>query len=59
MQETGDFHIESSLPKPWEQEQSFNDVLYEWINKAPWLAISGARANNRTPDVGLSSRCTR
>ena len=42
MQETGDFHIESSLPKPWEQEQSFNDVLYEWINKAPWLAISGA-----------------
>ena len=37
-----EIYIESSLPKPWEQEQTFNDVLYEWLNKAPWLAISAA-----------------
>lgn len=35
-------HIESSLPKSWEHEQSFNDILYEWTQKAPWLAISAA-----------------
>ena len=35
-------HIESHLPKPWEQEQSFNDVLYDWMHRAPWLAISAA-----------------
>jgi len=33
-------HIESSLPKVWEQETTFNDVLYEWMSRAPWLAIS-------------------
>ena len=37
-----DIHIESSLPKRWEEEQSFNDVLYDWMSRAPWLAISGA-----------------
>jgi hypothetical protein len=35
-------HIESTLPKPWEQEQTFNDVLYDWMSRAPWLAISAA-----------------
>ena len=35
-------HIESSLPKTWEQEETFNDVLYEWMSRAPWLAISAA-----------------
>ena len=34
--------ITSSLPRPWEQETSFNDVLYDWMNRAPWLAISAA-----------------
>lgn len=34
--------IESSLPKPWENEETFNDVLYDWISRAPWLAISAA-----------------
>ena len=34
--------IESSLPKPWEQEETFNDVLYDWMSRAPWLAISAA-----------------
>ena len=32
-------HIESSLPKVWEQETTFNDVLYDWMSRAPWLAI--------------------
>ncbi|HIG85521.1 MAG TPA: hypothetical protein EYQ25_00605 [Planctomycetes bacterium] len=35
-----DIQIESTLPKPWEHEDSFNDVLYEWMERAPWLAIS-------------------
>ena len=33
-------HIESSLPKSWEEETTFNDVLYDWMGRAPWLAIS-------------------
>ncbi|MFT7667572.1 MAG: hypothetical protein ACI8X5_000251 [Planctomycetota bacterium] len=32
--------IESTLPKPWEDERTFNDILYEWMARAPWLAIS-------------------
>jgi hypothetical protein len=35
-------HIESSIPKSWEVERTFNDVLYEWMASAPWLAISAA-----------------
>ncbi|MCC7011275.1 MAG: terpene cyclase/mutase family protein [Planctomycetes bacterium] len=35
-------HIESSMPKPWEREATFNDVLYDWMGRAPWLAISAA-----------------
>ena len=35
-----DVHIESSLPKSWEEETSFNDVLYDWMDRAPWLALS-------------------
>jgi len=37
-----ELHIESTLPKPWEEEHSFNDVLYDWMSKAPWFAISAA-----------------
>jgi len=40
---TEDLHginIESSLPKSWEEETSFNDILYEWMSRAPWLALS-------------------
>ena len=37
-----EFHIETTLPKPWEEEQSFNDVLYDWMSRAPWMAISAA-----------------
>ena len=33
-------HIESSLPKAWEEETTFNDVLYDWMGRAPWLAIA-------------------
>ena len=36
----GDIHIESSLPKSWEDEVTFNDILYDWMGRAPWLAIS-------------------
>jgi hypothetical protein len=35
-------HIESSLPKSWEEQKTFNDVLYEWMNRAPWFGISAA-----------------
>jgi hypothetical protein len=34
--------IQSTLPKSWEEEQTFNDVLYDWMSRAPWLAISAA-----------------
>lgn len=37
-----DIQIESHMPKPWEDEETFNDVLYEWMSKAPWLLISAA-----------------
>lgn len=37
-----DVHIETTLPKPWEQEETFNDVLYDWMSRAPWLLISAA-----------------
>ena len=37
-----DIHIETTLPKPWEAEQTFNDTLYDWMGRAPWLAISAA-----------------
>jgi len=32
--------IESTLPKSWEEEVTFNDILYDWMGRAPWLAIS-------------------
>ena len=35
-----DIVIETTLPKPWEQEETFNDVLYDWMSRAPWLGIS-------------------
>lgn len=38
--EYGNIHIETTLPKPWEEEQSFNDILYDWMTRAPWLVIS-------------------
>ncbi len=39
-QDYSNVHIETTLPKPWEEEQSFNDVLYDWMDRAPWLGIS-------------------
>jgi hypothetical protein len=39
---TGMRNIESTLPKPWEVEATFQDSLYQWMERAPWLAISGA-----------------
>ncbi|MEZ6003631.1 MAG: prenyltransferase/squalene oxidase repeat-containing protein [Planctomycetota bacterium] len=40
MSEYDQIHIESHMPKVWEQEETFNDVLYDWMSRAPWLAIS-------------------
>jgi hypothetical protein len=37
-----DVHIETTLPKSWEMEETFNDVLYDWMSRAPWLLISAA-----------------
>ncbi|QDU69614.1 prenyltransferase/squalene oxidase repeat-containing protein [Engelhardtia mirabilis] len=41
-QDYSHIHVETTLPKPWEEEQTFNDVLYDWMGRAPWLAISFA-----------------
>ncbi len=38
--EFDDIHIESSLPRSWEEEHTFNDVLYDWMQRAPWLGLS-------------------
>jgi hypothetical protein len=35
-------HVDSSMPKSWEREATFNDLLYDWMDRAPWLAISTA-----------------
>ena len=42
MTDYSNVHVESHLPKPWEQETTFNDTLYDWMGRAPWLAISAA-----------------
>ncbi|MCP3918419.1 MAG: terpene cyclase/mutase family protein [bacterium] len=34
--------MESTLPKAWEVEETFHDALYDWMQRAPWLAISAA-----------------
>ncbi len=33
--------IVSTLPKSWEEEESFHDVLYDWMERAPWILLSG------------------
>lgn len=33
--------IARGLPQPWEREETFQDVLFDWMQRAPWLAISG------------------
>ncbi|MEE8467930.1 MAG: prenyltransferase/squalene oxidase repeat-containing protein, partial [Planctomycetota bacterium] len=38
----GLLQVESTLPKPWEQADDFHDTLYDWMGRAPWLAISTA-----------------
>ena len=34
--------IISTLPKPWEEDESFHDILYDWMERAPWMLVSGA-----------------
>jgi hypothetical protein len=29
-------------PTPWAGERTFHDLLYDWMQRAPWLAISAA-----------------
>jgi hypothetical protein len=41
-QDFSNIHIETTMPKSWEREETFNDVLYDWMSRAPWLAISAA-----------------
>ena len=33
-------HITSSIPKPWEREETFYESMYEWMDRSPWVAIS-------------------
>ncbi len=35
-----DIHITTTLPKSWEEERTFNDVLYDWLGRAPYLAVA-------------------
>ena len=35
-------HIETTLPKAWEEEVGFNDMLYEWMERSPWFILSVA-----------------
>jgi len=29
-------------PRPWLEERSFHDLVYDWMERAPWLALSAA-----------------
>ena len=33
-------HIETTLPRSWEEEVTFNDMLYEWMERSPWFILS-------------------
>ncbi|MBI1382068.1 MAG: hypothetical protein GC161_13405 [Planctomycetaceae bacterium] len=35
-----DIQITTTMPKSWEEERSFNDVLYDWLGRAPYLAVA-------------------
>jgi hypothetical protein len=35
-------HIETHGVRSWDEELTFNDILYEWMSKTPWLLISAA-----------------
>lgn len=34
-------HPVGTLPRSWEEQPSFGDTLYEWMERAPWVLISG------------------
>ena len=34
--------ITATLPRPWQEDVSFSDILHDWMSRAPWLAISAA-----------------
>jgi hypothetical protein len=37
-----DVQITTTLPRSWEEERTFNDVLYDWLGRAPYLAVAVA-----------------
>ena len=41
-EDTSDVHVETTLPKSWEEEVTFNDMLYEWMQRSPWFILSVA-----------------
>ncbi len=32
--------VSTTLPKSWEVETGFHDALYDWMDRAPWYAVS-------------------
>ena len=39
-EDTSNVHIETTMPKAWEEEVTFNDMLYEWMERSPWFILS-------------------
>jgi hypothetical protein len=39
-EDTSNVHIETTLPKAWEEEVTFNDMLYDWMERSPWFILS-------------------
>jgi hypothetical protein len=39
-EDTSNLQIETTLPKSWEEEVTFNDMLYDWMGRAPWFLLS-------------------
>jgi hypothetical protein len=34
------FHVETTTPPIWEQEQGFDDIMAEQLRHTPWLGLS-------------------
>ena len=39
-EDLSNIQIETTLPKSWEEEVTFNDMLYEWMERSPWFILS-------------------
>ncbi len=40
LQQAPVLEVVTSLPNTWEEQQSFHEHLYEWMGRAPWIALS-------------------